>query len=157
MSPADARASLVADQIRRDWAAVESNLARARAAIPIVGPRDAAYVAVAIDHAYQAFETMLVRIEAELGLPVRSGASWHIAILADAARDLPGVRPRIISPASVADWNVLRAFRHFFRHAYDVELETDLLTSHVECLGRAVHACAPLVADVAAAIGVGGH
>lgn len=49
-------------------------------------------MALSLDHAYQALETILVRIERALGLPERSGPGWHALLLADTALVIPGLR-----------------------------------------------------------------
>lgn len=72
MSPLDTRVAMLLDELRRDWGAVESSLERARSTDSAESAPAAAYVALALDHAYQAFESMLVRIERALALPERS-------------------------------------------------------------------------------------
>lgn len=98
MSPAEARAALVVAECRRDWETVKAHLARARAAEASQGPAPAALIALSLDHAYQAFEAILVCLERAAGLPERAGASWHAALLADAAIAIPGLRPPSFPP-----------------------------------------------------------
>ena len=145
MSPLDARVLLVAADAERDWQQVETNLRKATALDPALGEPESAYVALALDHAYEAFETMLVRVERAVGLPERSGAAWHRALLGDAARELPGVRPLIVPPEVLADWVDLLGFRHFLRHAYAAELEAEKLRAVAARLARAVAATRPSV------------
>ncbi len=71
MSPADARAALVLAECHRDWDTVKAHLQRARQATPCDGTAQAALAALSLDHAYQAFETILMRIERALALPDR--------------------------------------------------------------------------------------
>jgi hypothetical protein len=117
VSPADSRAALVHAECGRGWAAVKEHLARARRTNPSRGDAEAALVALSLDHAYQAFETILLRLERGVGLPERTGASWHAALLADAALALPGVRPALFPSEALADWDAVLRFRHFLRHA----------------------------------------
>ncbi len=63
MSPADSRTAFLCAECRRDWEAVKAHLSRARATDPSRGEAQAALVALSLDHAYQAFETILVRLE----------------------------------------------------------------------------------------------
>lgn len=142
MSPTDARQALLAAECRRDWRAVETHCTKALSVDPANGDAQAALVALSIDHAYQAFETLLVRFERALGLPERAGASWHAALLADAALPLKAVRPALIPPEALADWDALLRFRHFLRHAYVVELDPALLRASRETLRRVVAATA---------------
>jgi hypothetical protein len=59
VSPVDSRAALLCAECRRDWGLVRTHLSRARAAVPGRGDAEAALVALSLDHAYQAFETIL--------------------------------------------------------------------------------------------------
>ncbi len=140
MTPVDSRAALLCAECRRDWGAVKTHLSRARAADPVRGAAEAALVALSLDHAYQAFETILVRLERGSGLPDRTGANWHVALLADAAIAIPGVRPALFSPEGFAEWDALLRFRHFLRHAYVVNLDAGKLVANVDRLERAVGA-----------------
>jgi hypothetical protein len=126
----------------RDWAAVKAHLTKARSVDPADGDAESALVALSLslslDHAYQAFETILVRLERAVGLPERVGVSWHTALLADAALDLQGVRPPVFPPQSLGDWDALLRFRHFLRHAYVTSLDPARLAANVERLEAAV-------------------
>lgn len=75
MSPTDARLVLIAAECRRDWATVEAHLARARSVDPATGPAEAALVALSLDHAYQAFETVLRRARRSARSGTRGGSS----------------------------------------------------------------------------------
>lgn len=153
MSPLDARVAVLAAELQREWGLVTAHLAKARSVDPARGDAEAALVALALDHAYQAFETLLVRVERALGLPTRSGADWHAEILTDAGSAVPGLRPAAYPAEAASDWHDLRRFRHFLRHAYAVELDADRLRTNVARLERAVGATEPHVAAVVAALG----
>jgi hypothetical protein len=138
VSPADARAALIQAESVRDWTAVKAHLAKARSVDPAAGDAEAALVALSLDHAYQAFETILVRLERALGLPERTGASWHTALLADAALELPGLRPPLFPPQTSSDWDALLRFRHFLRRAYVTSLDPTRLAANAARLDAAV-------------------
>jgi hypothetical protein len=140
VSPAEARAALAVAECRRDWETVKTHLARARGVDPSRGDAPAALVALSLDHAYQAFEAILVRLERASGLPERTGTGWHQALLADAAVAIPGLRPPIFPAEAQADWDGLLRFRHFLRHAYVVDLDPSKLTGVRDRLDRAVAA-----------------
>lgn len=155
MSPAEARAALAIAECRRDWATLKTHLSRARAADPFQGEAPAALVALSLDHAYQAFESILVRLERVAGLPERTSANWHSALLADAALAIPGLRPPIF-PADVhADWDALLRFRHFLRHAYVVDLDPAKLAGNRDKLERAVAASDAWLDSVLSGLAVG--
>ncbi len=145
MSSVDARSAQIAMEIDRDWSLVEQHTQRAQSVDPAAGPAEAALVAVGLDHAYEAFETILIRIERVLGLPERSGPNWHADILRDAGWPLRETRPAVYCQNVARDWQELLRFRHFFRHAYALDLEPQKLVANAERLQNAVAATAPLV------------
>lgn len=136
---------MLREELARDWRMVEEHLHNATSADPAQGLPLASFVALSLDHAYQAFETLLVRLERSLGLPERSGKDWHRALLADATLPLAELRPAICPREVELDWEALLKFRHFLRHAYAVALDPDKLRANVQRLSRAVAATAPLV------------
>lgn len=152
MSPVDARTLGFAADAERDWGQVEANLAKALAHDPSAGGPECAWVALALDHAYEAFETMLVRVERALALPERHGPSWHRAVLEEACRPIAGLRPALVPTARLDDWTALLGFRHFLRHAYAAELEAPRLLALRARLERATAATAPCVAAALAAL-----
>jgi hypothetical protein len=56
-----------------------------------------------------------------------AGLDFHKALLDAAALSIEGVRPPLLSPATVTALHDLRAFRHFVRHAYAVDLDAGRL------------------------------
>ncbi|MBE9237557.1 hypothetical protein IQ227_16380 [Anabaena aphanizomenioides LEGE 00250] len=54
-------------------------------------------------------------------------AQWHSALLRRMSQNIPEVRPFLISGSTYEILNSLRGFRHFFRHAYGVEIEYEQL------------------------------
>jgi hypothetical protein len=125
-------------EIERDWEMAVAQLALARTVEPGAGAPEAALVALSLDHAYQAFENVLVRLERALGLPSRTGSDWHRSLLADAALSVAGLRPALFPAEVERDWDELRRFRHFLRHAYPLDLDPERLTRNREYLERAI-------------------
>ncbi len=152
MSPIDARTSRLVADIRREWGQVKLHGDKARSVDPSQGEPHAALVALSLDHAYQAFETLLLRVERALGLPERAGANWHAQILFESNEPLPGVRPPVYPADAAADWEALLRFRHFLRHAYAVKLDAAKLAANVARLERCVSATDPLVEALADAL-----
>lgn len=145
MSPADARTLVLAAEIERDLAQVERHAERSQRVSPEGGDPEAAYVALALDHAYQAFESLLVRVERSLGLPRREGAEWHREILREAALPIAGLRPAIIPEAAEQAWGELLGFRQFLRQAYSYDLDAQRLLVLRQHLHDAVAATVPRV------------
>jgi hypothetical protein len=125
-------------EIERDWEMVVAQRALARSVDPSAGAPEAALVALSLDHAYQAFENVLVRLERALGLPARTGSDWHRSLLADAALRVAGLRPALFPAEVERDWDDLRRFRHFLRHAYPLDLDAHRLARSLEHLERAI-------------------
>lgn len=145
MTATDARVSLLRAEILRDWQAIGEHLRHARETDAAGGAPQAAYIALSLDHAYQAFETILLRIERALDLPERRGEQWHRALLDDAALSLSGIRPPVYPSGAARDWEELLRFRHFLRHAYHVGLDPDRLAANVARLDRAISATDPFI------------
>jgi hypothetical protein len=152
MSPLDARTAKLLADVRRDWQQVKAHLERGRTVDPRSGAPQQALVALSLDHAYQAFETLLVRLERALGLPERSGTTWHAQILFESGEPLANLRPAVY-PSSVArEWDELLRFRHFLRHAYVLELDAEKLAANLKRLERAVAATDPYIAALVQAL-----
>lgn len=155
MSPLDARLSKLASDLRREWDQVRLHAQRAASVDPSRGEPEAALVALSLDHAYQAFESLLIRLERGLGLPERGGATWHAQLLFEAADPIPGLRPAVYPAEVELEWDALRRFRHFLRHAYAVALDPEKLCASAERLARAIAASEPLVRGLLDALSEG--
>ena len=152
MSPELARAALLRAEIARDWQQVRTLAERVNSVDASKGPAEAALVALSLDHAYQAFETLLLRVERALGLPERTRAGWHRSLLSDAALEIPELRPAIVPRPVEPTWDQLRRFRHFLRHAYAVDLDPERLTKNVQGLLSAVNATDPHIVALLTAL-----
>ncbi len=93
-----------------------------------------AVVAVSLHHYYTAAETVLTRIAREVDEDVPRGGSAHKRLLDQLSVEIPGVRPKVLSAASYQGLDELRKFRHFFRHAYVVDLDPDQLAARADAL-----------------------
>ena len=54
-------------------------------------------------------------------------SKYHIELLRRMATDIDGIRPAVLSGPSLKVLDKLRSFRHFIRHAYDYDLDTEEL------------------------------
>ena len=77
-----------------------------------------------VNQVYTGFERMFQNV-AETFENSIDERSWHKSLLDRMILDLEEIRPALISPANHRCLNELRAFRHFFRHTYDFDLEDD--------------------------------
>lgn len=86
-----------------------------------------AEAAVALHHAYGAVESAFSRIARSVDDGLPEGPDWHQALLNVMALEIEQVRPAVISTESRDLLQRLLGFRHFFRHAYAVDLDGDRL------------------------------
>ncbi|GMV43073.1 MAG: hypothetical protein AMXMBFR64_47890 [Myxococcales bacterium] len=91
-------------------------------------------VAVALHHWYGAAESAMERVIRSFeGLPAQD-SRWHQRILELSTREIPEVRPAILSPETADGLRDLLAFRHFFRHAYAISLSPVKLAANARAL-----------------------
>lgn len=50
---------------------------------------------------------------------------WHKSLLERMTLEIEGIRPALLSEESFGCLNELMAFRHFFRHAYEMEIDKE--------------------------------
>ena len=105
-----------------------------------------ALAAVCLHHAYCAIESALVRISRALEGRLPAGPDWHQELLESMALEIEAVRPAALSASSLTPLRRLLGFRHFFRHAYAVELDRSQLA---DLGGKASALRSPLRQDFA--------
>lgn len=81
---------------------------------------------------YCAFEDLFRIVAAAFENQVTDKSRYHIELLKRMSIEVEGVRPALISKESCKLLDSLRAFRHFFRHAYSYELDERKLMLVVE-------------------------
>jgi hypothetical protein len=72
---------------------------------------------------YTGCERILERIAMAMDGGLPGGVYAHANLLAQMARELPGIRPAVLNEALWLRLQDYLAFRHFFRHAYGSTLE----------------------------------
>jgi len=88
-------------------------------------------VADQIHNFYNAVEDLLKTIAVQFENQVTDTSRWHQLILQRMTQEIIGVRPAFLSQSSFEALNVLRGFRHFFRHPYGVPIDYDQLTANL--------------------------
>lgn len=89
-------------------------------------------VAYQLHNFYSAIEDLLKIVATYFENSVTDSAQWHSLLLKRMTQPVQGVRPAAISSESYALLNALRAFRHFFRHAYGVPIDFAQLQSNLQ-------------------------
>ena len=153
MTSVEARLALLVAEGTSDWGAVRNHARRAASLDPAEGAPQAALVALALDHAYQAFEALLLRVTRGLDLPVPGDVDWHTRLLDQAGLDVPGVRPALFPAEAARHWHALLRFRRFLRRAAAAELEAELLARNIDALRRAVAATEGTIRALLGALG----
>ncbi len=113
--------------------------------LPGSGPGELARVAVALHHAYGAVEGAFERICRVIEGSVPEGRDSHQALLESMSLEIAGIRPAVVSMMALGDLRRLLSFRHFFRHAYVVNLDPVRLE---EVRSRALALAPVLAADL---------
>jgi hypothetical protein len=72
---------------------------------------------------YCAFEDLFKIVARTFENQIQDESQFHIELLKRMTMSIEGVRPAVLSPESYRFLDSLRAFRHFFRHAYGYELD----------------------------------
>ena len=81
---------------------------------------------------YTGIESIFERIAIELGEGLPQGEYWHADLLNQMAAEQPARRPAVIDEPLRARLRDYLRFRHFFRHAYDYQVEWKKLRPLVE-------------------------
>ena len=76
---------------------------------------------------YCAYEDLFKIVARFFENHIDDASRYHTLLLKRMKLDIAGVRPALISDETFKILNELRAFRHFFRHAYIYELDTNKL------------------------------
>jgi hypothetical protein len=76
---------------------------------------------------YTALEALMVRVLTVFEGGIPAGEASHALVLRAALRGIEGVRPAVLSAGLRESLDEIRRFRHFFRHAYALDLRYDRL------------------------------
>jgi hypothetical protein len=133
------RLGLLAREMRAGLAALERIAAEVAEWQPALEVRPVsrpvlALMAVDLHDYYTAVASICERVARTLDGTLPDGPEWHRELLDQMAGPLPPVRAALIGPDQAAWLHGLRSFRHFFRHAYAVDLDPARLAAHAGAL-----------------------
>lgn len=77
-----------------------------------------------VNQVYTGFERMFRNIADSFENSVDE-KSWHKSLLDRMTLDIENIRPPVISESNYRFLDEIRAFRHFFRHTYDFDLDEE--------------------------------
>jgi hypothetical protein len=89
-------------------------------------------IAYQIHNLYNAIEDLLKIIANYFENNITNNAQWHSLLLQRMKQEIPSIRPPLLSESTFSLLNALRGFRHFFRHAYGVDLEYEQLKINLD-------------------------
>ncbi len=85
---------------------------------------------------YCAFENLFKITANYFENNIDSKKAYHRELLKRMKIEIPGVRPHLLSEKSFKLLDELRGFRHYFRHAYEYELDTIKLKNLVRVVAE---------------------
>jgi len=97
-------------------------------------------LAYRLHNLYTAFENIFQRIAVTFENHVSDESRWHVQLLQRMALDLTPIRPAVIDPIMLEKLDELRRFRHLFRSAYGIRLDS----RHLQIVLDAALALQPL-------------
>lgn len=77
-----------------------------------------------VSQIYTGFENMFKNIAKTFENNIEED-KWHKSLLERMALEIEDIRPALLSDESFDCLNELMAFRHFFRHAYEMEIDKE--------------------------------
>lgn len=96
---------------------------------------------------YNAFEQMGLRVAKAFENNIDDEQGWHSALLNRLAISIEGVRPALLPHELKLPLRELKAFRHVFVHAYELELDPEKLALLLKYSGKVVERMLGLVED----------
>lgn len=79
-----------------------------------------------LNQLYTGFERIFKNIAVFFENDIDSG-KWHFSLIERMSIDIEDIRPAVISRKTFVYLNEIRGFRHFFRHAYAVDIDREKL------------------------------
>jgi hypothetical protein len=80
-------------------------------------------VALNLHGFYSVIEKVFEKIASRIECSIPSGANWHKELLEQMAKELPGVRPAVISKKTREKLDEYRGFRHIVRNLYTYKFD----------------------------------
>ncbi len=118
-------------------AEIEAQMARVTAVNQLVDARAALLekeqivaieaLAYQLHNFYNACEDLLKLVATAFENHITDQGNWHRGLVQRMSLTIPGVRPALISAKTLPHLDQLRAFRHFFRHAYNTPINVPRL------------------------------
>lgn len=89
-------------------------------------------VAYQLHNLYNAVEDLMQIVAKAFENNVEDFSRWHTQLIDRLTLDIEGIRPALFTTDTARVLHKLRAFRHFFRHAYGMPLDSDQINQNVQ-------------------------
>ena len=93
-------------------------------------------VALNLHSFYSGLEGLFELIARHVDRDLPTGETWHRDLLQQITKDLPTVRPAVISQETAAAIDEFRRFRHLIRNVYTINLIPDKMSGLIEALPK---------------------
>ncbi|MEZ4513444.1 MAG: hypothetical protein R3C62_16375 [Chloroflexota bacterium] len=89
-------------------------------------------IAYQLHNLYSAIEDLMKLVAKAFENHLEDMSRWHWELIDRMTLEIAGVRPALLQKETAVYLHKLRSFRHFFRHAYTVELDRDELLRNLQ-------------------------
>jgi hypothetical protein len=83
---------------------------------------------------YSGLERLFELIARQVDRQVPTGDTWHRDLLRQMSKDLPSLRPAVVSQKTITALDEFRRFRHLVRNVYTVNLVPERMKGLMEAL-----------------------
>lgn len=122
------RLKVLQAELQAQWGVVEEVYALLEVRAERLDPADPVpleSLAYQLHNLYSALEDLFEVVADTFENSVIDTSRWHSQLLQRMRLEIEGVRPALVSPELYPLLDELRAFRHFFRHAYQSRLAVE--------------------------------
>jgi hypothetical protein len=116
---------ILARELQADGKVIADAAAKARERFEAAWPGHLEAAAFELHRLYNVAEKAFERVCEAFENHFEKRGDYHERLLERMALELPGIRPALLDRTTRVAWRDLKAFRHLFRHAYDIELDPD--------------------------------
>lgn len=95
-------------------------------------------VAYQLHNLYGAIEELCQIVAKTFENNITDSSRWHSHLLNRMGLLIPGIRPALLASDTIQKLHYLRTFRHFFRHAYGIDLDSQKVEENVQLASEAI-------------------
>lgn len=151
------RLKVLEAEVKAQWAGIQQVYTELEDRAGQMRPNQPAQVestAYQLHNLYSAVEDLFKIVAGAFENSVADLSRWDTELLRRMTLNIDGVRPALLSPQSADLLHELRAFRHFFRHAYGQRLDFDRVEQNLVIARQLLPLLANDVASFLRALGL---